>query len=69
MSLGLDFGIVFKSQACTIFLEPNTEKNLRRIINPQKGFITDKSVYQRALPLDKPFLLEKMRKGLSPVAN
>ncbi len=46
-----------------------TEKNFRWIINPQKGFITEKSVYQQALPFDKPFFLGKMDKGLSPVAN
>jgi hypothetical protein len=46
-----------------------TEKNLRWIINPEKGFITENSVYQHALPFDKPFFLEKTDKGLSPVAN
>jgi hypothetical protein len=39
------------------------------MINPEKGFITEKSVYQHALPFDKPFFLGKMIKGLSPVAN
>jgi len=46
-----------------------TEKNFRGIINPEKGFMTAKSVYQRALPFDKPFSLKKVGKGLSPVAN
>ncbi len=46
-----------------------TEKTFRRIINPEKGFITAKSVYQRTLPSDKPFFLKKVSKGLSPVAN
>ena len=48
---------------------PATEKNFRGIINPEKGFMTAKSVYQRALPFDKPFFLKKVGKGLSPVAN
>jgi hypothetical protein len=39
------------------------------MINSQKGFITEKLVYQRALPLDKPFFLDKPTKGLSSVAN
>ncbi len=46
-----------------------TEKNFRRIINPQKGFMTAKSVYQLALPFDKHFFLKKVGKGLSPVAD
>jgi hypothetical protein len=48
---------------------PHTEKNFRRIINPEKGFMTAKSVYQRTLPFDKPFFLIKVSKGLSPVAK
>ena len=46
-----------------------TDKNFRRIKNPEKGFITEKRVYQRTLPLDKPFFLEKPKKGLLDVAN
>jgi hypothetical protein len=46
-----------------------TQKNFWRIINPEKGFVTAKSAYQRALPFDKTFFLKKVGKGLSPVAN
>jgi hypothetical protein len=46
-----------------------TEKKFRRIINPQKAFITETFVYQRALPLDKLFFLKKPKKGLLYVAN
>ena len=46
-----------------------TDKNFRRLMNPRKGFITAKSVYQRALPFDKPFFFEKTVKGFSSVAN
>ena len=46
-----------------------TQKNVRRIINSRKGFITEKFVYERALPLDKPFFLEKTEKGLPYVAK
>ena len=46
-----------------------TEKTFRRIINPEKGFMTAKSVYQLTLPFDKPFFIKKVSKGLSPVAN
>ena len=52
-----------------IYLFNHTDKNFRRIKNPEKGFITEKRVYQRALPLDKPFFLEKPKKGLLDVAN
>ena len=43
-----------------------TQKNFRRMINPQKGFISDKSVYQPDLPFDKPFFFEKTVKDFSP---
>ena len=42
-----------------------THKNFRRIINSRKGFITEKFVYERAQPLDKPFFLEKTEKGFA----
>ena len=48
---------------------PLTQKKFRRIINSRKGFITEKFVYERALPLDKPFFLEKTEKGLPYVAK
>ena len=31
-----------------------TQKNFRRMINPEKGFITAKSVYEFDVPSDKP---------------
>jgi hypothetical protein len=46
-----------------------TDKNFRRLINPRKGFITAKSVYQRALPFDKSFFLAKTVKGFLSIAN
>jgi hypothetical protein len=68
----IDFSRIFDqfflhAHPCSLYL--STEKNFRRIINPQKGFMSAKSVYQRALPFDKPFFLKKVDKGLSLVAN
>ena len=56
-------------QSIAISNETSTQKNFRRIINSRKGFITEKFVYERALPLDKPFFLEKTEKGLPYVAK
>ena len=44
-------------------------KNFRRMINPEKGFITAKSVYDFDVPSDKPLFRLSLFKGLSPVAN
>ena len=57
------FGEFFRIFSSTL------KKNVRRIINSRKGFITEKFVYERTLPLDKPFFLEKTEKGLPYVAK
>jgi hypothetical protein len=44
-------------------------KKKRRIINPHYAFMTAKWVYESDLPFHKPFFLEKVGKGLWPVAN
>ena len=60
---------MFKLSSIFLIESNYTHKNFRRIINSRKGFITEKFVYERALPLDKPFFLEKTEKGLPYVAK